>query len=281
MASDPTAIDVRLTRTQAAIIWRGLNFIQLANLTRASEGSAISSYPFYITPLPPTVDTGRWSQAMMRRVEALWRQFKPRAGSGGRFKMNFLDLRIAAYAARLGVKLRKKDAEESPTRPKRGSPAWKRAEGEYLKLKSDTQRVVTSLEKLTKRATRLFLAVRPRDEFSSLGTEWRRFLRWMKFHLTYLYPHKVFKSGNLKGRRLLIDAFVAVAENAILTNGFELPESRELRHVMRMYARYCRRGQISDWQMGFLRLAPSDPLILGAIFDFVSNRLQLKEQTNR
>jgi hypothetical protein len=48
----PTTIDVRLIKTQAAIIWPGLNFIQLANLARGSEGNAITCYPFYIAPLP-------------------------------------------------------------------------------------------------------------------------------------------------------------------------------------------------------------------------------------
>jgi hypothetical protein len=81
--SDPTAINVRLTRKQAAIIWPGLNFIVLANLTRMSQGAAVTRYLFNVFPLPPTVDTGKWSEAMMRRIDALWIRFKPKAQVGG------------------------------------------------------------------------------------------------------------------------------------------------------------------------------------------------------
>jgi hypothetical protein len=59
-----------------------------------------------------------------------------------------------------------------------------------------------------------------------------------------------------------------------------LIRSGGLRRVTRMYARYCRQGKIPKSEISFFRRRPDDPLVLGAIFDFIPNRLQLAKQTN-
>ncbi|HEX4007256.1 MAG TPA: hypothetical protein VHX60_13855 [Acidobacteriaceae bacterium] len=279
MTSDPTAIDVRFTRNQAAIIWPGLNFIVNAHLTRITEGRAVTSYPFYLFPLPPTADLGIWSQRLMQSIVDLLVEFKPRARSGGRFQMSILQLWIIAYAARLGIKLFRKDIKIPHNCPKRDSRRWKRQQAAYSKLKLDTRGLITSLERLMKRASRHFLKLRARSDFTALGVEWRGHLRWMKLNLTYLDPQKLLKRGSHKGQRLVIDEFVALASEAILIKGYGLPESRALRRVMRMYKRYWRRGRRPEIKTSLFRMGLNSRSLREAIFSFVSARLQLRERT--
>ena len=43
-----------------------------------------------------------------------------------------------------------------------------------------------------------------------------------------------------------------IAKRGLLEEGYDPPQDRELRSLMRLYARYARQGRIGMWTVGFL-----------------------------
>ncbi|MGC9224567.1 MAG: hypothetical protein ACP5E2_11610 [Terracidiphilus sp.] len=105
MHSDPTAIELRFSKPQMAIIWPGLDLIVRNYFTRMKTGESPNSYPFRTLPPPQGHDCGIWRQEFMDGIVSLWKRLEPKR-NGGRIRLNFVELRAAALAARVTLKLR-------------------------------------------------------------------------------------------------------------------------------------------------------------------------------
>ena len=250
MGTDPTAIPVRLSRRQTSLIFLGLNFIVNANQTRMKTGIAQTCYPFQVCPPPLNFDHGKFDPAMMEVIESLWDRLRPKRSSSCRIQLNIFQL----YAAILGARVAFPSWRKTSQGLKNLDPKSKRIlhldETAHAKTKRDVQRVVASLERQAKRAVRLFERTKSRSEYVQLSKEWRAHVRWVRVHLVYMNPMKGRLPSLRKHFQRRIDSLVKVAEAGLRWKGYQLPNARELRLVMRRYQRYCRAGRLLPPQMG-------------------------------
>jgi len=275
--TDPTAIKLRLSKSQMAIIWPGLDLIAKNYFMHVSTGESPNSYPFRTLPLPQGYDSGTWRQEFMDRIVALWKRLEPKKKLGGRVRLNFIELRVAALSARVTLKLKRMEAygarkwsPESKRRRRLDRPA-------IVKFGVQTQRVIQSLERNMKKANRRFLSMYSQSEFRTLSKYWRSHLRWIRFHLTFFKSHRSLTGGYRKLYQLQIDTLVQIANEALLADGYELPDSRELRRAIRLFIQSSRRGRRGSYNHRFLLEHPSNPLGRSRLVDFIERRLELKE----
>lgn len=109
-----------------------------------------------------------------------------------------------------------------------------------------------------------------------MSKEWQSQLRWMRFHLAYFKPVPVGCSRRLANQDV-IDRLVTIAEEAIRYRGYEIPDPRELRHVMRLFARYSRRGRIGYFHLRYVLEHSGRGETRQVLFEFVKKRIHLQE----
>ena len=280
MDTDPTPVKMRLSKTQMSVIWPGLHFLVLAFLRREKFGTCEFAYPFRVCPLPRGFDDGTYRPAMMDRIRALRIRMKPLATTGGRVEMTAIDIRAAIFAARINLQLLRRkvhDARRKDAKTKRTLGLDRAA---IKKRKQQTGPVIKSLERDLKRATRSSLKITPRAEFAQMSKEWRSHLCWMKFHLAYFKLVRVVKGRGIV-HRMVIDQLTAIAEKAIRYEGFEIPDSRELRQVIRLYVRYSRRGRIGTFHFRYMLQNGQRRAAQEFLFEFVKKRIKLKENKKK
>jgi hypothetical protein len=279
MDTDPTAVKMRLSKTQTSVIWPGLNFIVLAFLSREKFGTCEFAYPFRVCPLPRGFDDGNYGSAMMDRIRALWIRMKPIATTGGRVEMNAIDIRATIFAARINLQLLRRQVHSARRKDAKTKKTLGLDRAAIKKRKQQTGPVIKSLERDLKRATRSSLKTTSRSEFVQMSKEWRSHLLWMKFHLAY-FKQVIGVKGRGVVHRMVIDQLTAIAEKAIRYEGFEIPDPRELRNVVRLFVRYSRRGRIWKFHFRYMLQNGQRREAQEFLFEFVKKRINLREATN-
>ena len=281
MSSNKAAINIRLSAAQVSVIWPGLAFIASAYLIRRSGRSVEYEYPFRVQPPPQGFDHGVCDATLMEQLLDLRSRLKPQAKTGGRVQMDAIDLRIAILAIRVSLDRWRMEAHDR----RRRDPETKewlcldRASGQKLKMKS--QRVILSLERHMKRANRLLLKVVHSDQYSELTKRWKALLRWIRLHLAYFTPFRPSRRFLRKLQRGFIDYLVKVAEEGLRYQAYEIPDAGEMRRMMRMYARYARRGNGSSFDFEQLLHKRANLDTKCSLADFAILRLNLKELPTR
>jgi hypothetical protein len=278
---DSSAVKIRLTRDQTSILWPGLNYIVCQFLNWKNTGTALTSYPFRIWPLPLGFDSGTFSQPMMDRMQKLWAKIQPIRTTGGKLSLDELELRAAIFSARTGVKLERyqirKARKKKQRGPNRGLATAKRA---LKKHKAHKEAVVEFLETVLKRANRRLKAVIGPEEFKALSTEWQSHLLWMKYRLTYFKPDLPLPQSGWsirKVHRSWVDTLVKMVTKAIVEMEYQPPEPAKLREVMYRYLTYSLRGRMGQYHHIFMvqnqDLSPARYKLLA----FLQNYVVLKE----
>ena len=124
----------------------------------------------------------------MNRIQQFWTQLGPKKAAGGRAHMNFIDVRTAILSARVNLKLYRNRTAQAR---KWGEATKRRFRLDRIgidRFKADTARVVCSLERIMKRADRLYVRAESEEQFVVLRKQWKAHLRWMKFNLLYFKP---------------------------------------------------------------------------------------------
>jgi hypothetical protein len=80
---------------------------------------------------------------------------------------------------------------------------------------------------------------------------------------------------------MVIDKLIAIAEKAIRYEGFEIPDPRELRQVIRLYVRYSRRGRIGTFHFRYMLQNSQRRAAQEFLFEFVKKRIKLKENKKK
>ena len=80
--------------------------------------------------------------------------------------------------------------------------------------------------------------------------------------------------------RMVIDRLIAIAEEAVGREGFEIPDPRELRNVVRLFVRYSRRGRIWKFHFRYMLQNSQRREAQEFLFEFVQKRIHLREATN-
>lgn len=281
--SDTTSIKMRLTPTQTFIVGRGLSFIVESHIERQRGSGLSTTYPLMVRPLPPGKNAGTFSQKTMDQMIALWNRIKPRAmgkSVGGRIQMNWLDVRMAILASRVGMGFRRKSAQEIRETDPAVRGNWERVKRDTERLLRKTKRTIRSLERYRKRADRAFRKTISRKEYLDLAKEWQAHASWIHYYLAYFAPRVNVDSGIMKFRRMIIDGVLKVAEAALRSEGYAIPPAAALRKIVRLYIRYCRQGRIVDPTFKDIldKKKYFDQIFLA---EFVAKRLKLKRVSLR
>jgi hypothetical protein len=281
MASDPFMVKVRLTKEQASVIWPGLDLIFQSYLIRSQTGRSSHIYPFGTYPLPYGYDTGSFSQEIMDRMRAFYDRLKPKARKGGRIQMDYIDLRVAILSVRVTVDFERERARKWRQCDDAAKRRLRVDRESIRRLEKKAQRVIKSLERKLKFANRRFLSRNSRYQYQSMSKQWSSHLRWIRFELAYSKPLPPITRGRKKWHQWLIDNLVALAEDVIRSEGYEIPDRGKLRHVMRLFAHYSRRFRSAAFAYYFdPRFVVKNPRNLNVrhtVLTFVEDHFELKE----
>lgn len=263
-----------------AIIWPGLDLIFNSYLARQTKGTTRYAYPFYMYPSPSPFDCGIFNDSMMAGIVALWKRLNPKAKTGGRVQMDTIELRTAIFAIRAQIDFVRGRRHSY----RRSSPEVKtrlRIDDESLdKLKVKSKRMILTLERHLKRANRALQRSISQSAFAALIRTWKAHLCWMRGHIAYFRPSPPVVKGRRIQQQRVLDELMKMAEHGIRNEGYQPPEAKELRRMMRLYVRSVRRGGETYSAPDLLRRKQwfTANKYLGL---FVLDRLTLKELQRR
>jgi len=271
---------VWLTVKQIKLIWPGLHLLS-TNFFKFEEKSISYLSPWGPSGTVQNYDEGEWNRELMDRILALGRHLEKKSKSGGYVRMDFLDLRIAVFAARTSVHVVRQNARTFRKWNKAAKARFRFDQASIVELKSKTKLVIHSLERHLKRATRLFLRAHSRAEFERKAHEWARFLRWVKYHLTFFAKEPARQPGLRKYYQTMINHMCGIAGGVLLNDGYEQPDARDLRRAVRTYIRYARRERSAWWDFSTLIRYPGDSAARYRLLEFLEKHLTLKDCENR
>lgn len=271
------AIEVRLSKAQIAVIWPGLNYIVGAYMVRESGGQTGTSYLFQLQPLPPGFDSGTFSQSMMNRLGWLCVKLEAMRVTGGRVRLDAFELRGAAFSARTSIKVerikirgaRKRGAESKRIPVSAGRPV--------RRISRDKKAVIKYLENCMKRAVRQFRKTAGSRQYKESSKEWQSHLQWVKYRLAYFKPYRRPGLGARGLQILCVNELVKMAEDAIRIRGYKMPAAESLRHVIRQFIAYSRRGRIGQYNHVYMLRKSKSPLAKATLFEFIEPRLYLEK----
>lgn len=194
-------------------------------------------------PPPGGFKRGSFSQFMMDEFVALCKQLRSKAKSGGRVEMDTIELRATIFATRAYLDFVRESRH--PRRPSSPEPTTLLLldDHSFDKLKIKSKRVILTLERHLKRANRaLQKSVNP-EAFAMLMHEWREHLIWMRLHIAYFKPFQPVVTGRRVQQQRILDELMTMAEHGVRNEGYQPPEAKELRRMMRLYVRSVRRGR--------------------------------------
>jgi hypothetical protein len=211
-------------------------------------------------------------------VIRLWRKMRPKRTSGGRVKLDLLEIRAAVFAVRvtLGIwrtrttAIRRKAVQYRALLKSGGVIDKGLAEG-FRQLNISSERfsimreeaaaarnnelkqyskrhrrharsTILSLERHMKRANRLLLGSVSRAEYDALTKAWREHLRWMRLHLVYFKPLQPILRPKRRQQNIL-DVLSEMAIRGLKNEGYAPPEAREFRRVLRLFVHSSNRGR--------------------------------------
>lgn len=91
-----------------------------------------------------------------------------------------------------------------------------------------------------------------KEQYAALMIAWKAHLRWMRLHIAYFKPWGKPIPGQRKRQQQSLDELMEMATHGLRNAGYQPPEEKELRHIMRLYARCARRGRQGHWTIRFL-----------------------------
>jgi len=273
-----TSVRFRLSAGQMFILWLGLDLLITLHVARQSKGGIRYEFPFRIYPPPVGFDRGVLDQQMMDDIVALWQRLYPKSKTGGRMRMNEAELRAVIFGNRAYIGFDRMRRRKDRISVKDADPAIPIDDESFLQLKVRSGRVVRSLGRHLKQASRaLSKSVAP-ERHKALIDTWRKHQRWMHLHIVYFQPWPKVIRGRKIGQQKILDALTEMAGRGIRNAGYEPPEPTELRRMMRPFASSARRfreGKYSDLRYLLARKGFFEATWYLA--QFVTNRLKLKE----
>lgn len=267
----------RLSAAQMSVIWPGLDLIVMSYNSRHHRGGARYGYPFRVYPPPVGFARGTFDQFMMDEIVALWKRLHPKSKAGGRVHMDTIELRASIFAIRAKIDFVLKGRHSHRRLSLEAKTRFLLDDESFDQLKIRSQRLILTLERHLKRANRALQKSVPRDAFAALTDAWRMHLRWMWVHIAYFKPFSPVVRGRRLQQQRILDELMQMAEHGIRNEGYEPPDAKELRRMMRLYVSSARRGRESFYTASYLlnrKLWFTANRYLGR---FVLDRLTLKE----
>jgi hypothetical protein len=244
---------------------------------RQRTGTSLFTYPFRNYPPPRDFDRGLYNQSFMDRILAFREALKTKPQNGRWVKMDTFQLRAAIFAIRAHVKyvrlLRRQQRRKDPA----VKAGLRIDDKSFARLKAKSQPMIRSLEGEMKRANRALIAAVGKEEYSTLVIAWKAHLRWMHLRIAYFKPWGKPILGLRKRQQQSIDELTEMAKHGLRNAGYRPPKEKELRHIIRLYARYARDGRQGHWTIRFLLDKSKDFKCTYYLAHFVIDRSKLKE----
>jgi hypothetical protein len=275
------AVRVRLSAAQIDTLAPGIGLLVHSYTTRMRSGSSPLAYPFRIYPPTRDFDRGCYEQAFMDKTLALWQVVKSKPKNGRRMNLDTWELRTAMFAIRVYVDYVRLLRNKHRRKSREVKAALHIDDKSFAQLKVKSHRLNGSLERHLKRANRASIQALGEEGFTKLTMHWKAHLKWMRLHIAYCKPWAVPHSGRRKRAQRDLDELMEIAKLGLREFGYKPPQDKELRHLMRLYARYARDGRIGNWAIGFLHEDKERFSRRYYLAQFVIDRSKPKEFLNR
>jgi len=213
----------------------------------------------------------------MEKTLALREISKTKSQKSRWVKMDTFQLRAAIFAIRANVEYVRLLRRQQKRMPPEDKVRLRIDDKSIAQLKAKSHRVVRSLERHMKRADRTLIAAIGKEEYSALTIAWKAHLRWMRLHIAYCKPWGKPILGLRKRQQQSLDGLMEMAKRGLRNSGYQPPEDKELRRIIRLYARYARDGRQGNWTIRFLLDKKTDFNRTWHLAHFVIDRSKPKE----
>lgn len=281
MTQAKTAVSVRLSKTHLQILMPALTQLTSSYLEYRKRGASPYSYPFRIYPPPRGFDRGAFKQEIMDIILSLTETVNEKSDTRRRISMDTLQLRSVVFALRSYVEFSrfvKRNQRQRSRAAKSGSLIDDKCAAQ---LKAKAQRLIRLLERHMKRANRVLMKAVERGEYQALMVAWKAHLRWMRLHIAYYKRWGKPIVGLRKRQQRDLDDLMQMAKRGLRNAGYQPPVDKDLRHFMRLYARYSRSGLQGEWSIQFLLANKADFSRTYHLAQFVIQRSNLRSYPSR
>jgi len=275
MAQINPAVRFRLSPAQIAVIALGIELITGSYQTRLRKGTSPFSYLFRIYPPPRGFNRGTFNKIFMEKLLDLGNGLTTKITTRKSVQMDTFQLRASVFAIRAYIDyvrlLRRRH------RRREVKAEMHIDDKSFARLKAKSQRVIRSLERHMKRANRALTTAVGKEQYAALTGTWKAHLRWMRLHIAYCKPQAKPRPGRRARQQRDLDELMVIAKRGLHEEGYKPPQDKELRRLMRLYARYAREGRIGMWVIGFLHEDKERFRRKYYLAHFVIDRSKLKE----
>jgi len=271
------AVSLRLSPAQIDILAPAIQLLVQSYQTHLRSGASRLAYPFRIYPPPKGFGRGNFDQSFMNGIVSFGRVLQTKSKSGRRMKLDTWQIRAAAFAIRAYVDYLRLLRRQQRLKGKQSKVRVHHDDQSIAHLKARSHRVIRSLERHMKRANRALINAVGENCYATLTKAWQAHLRWMRLHIAYCQPWAKPHSGRLARLRRDLDELMEIARRGLHEEGYQPPQDKEFRHLMRLYARYAREGRVAMWIIGSLHEDRERFLRKYHLAQFVINRSNLKE----
>lgn len=245
-------VRVRLTPAQIHILAQGIKLLAESYEICQHSGTSPFTYPFRIFPPPRGFDRGIFNQPAMDKILSLRDTLKTKSPHGRRVRMDAIELRAAIFAIRAYIDFVRLLRRQHRTKDRKFRASVPTDDRSIALLKAMSRRRILSLERHMKRANRASMKAIGKKGHDALVASWKAHLRWMRLHIAYFKPSGQPVHGLRKRQQQDLDVLMEMTRRGLRNARHQQPSDKDLRHVIRLYARYARQGRQGNLTVHFL-----------------------------
>jgi hypothetical protein len=147
----------------------------------------------------------------------------------------------------------------------------------FDRLKFRSNRMILTLERHLKRANRALQKSISRVAFAERMHIWREHLHWMRLHIAYFKPMPQVVKGRRIQQQKILDELTQIVKRGIRQEGYQPPNEKDLRRMMRLFVRSARRDYQGEYTASYVIRTKSLDSTNRHLSAFVLKRLKLKE----
>jgi hypothetical protein len=273
-----TAVRLRLSPAQTAILAPGIEMITRSYKDRLRTGSSRLSYPFRIFPARG-FNRGAFNQLFMDNFLDLGERLRTKTKNRKSVRMDTFQLRASVFAIRAYIDFVRRLRRQYRRTGLEGKARMHIDDKSFTQLKAKSQPVIHSLERHMKRANRALMTAVGRKAYAARTAAWKAHLLWMRLHVAYCKPWAKPNKNLRKQQQQAINDLVQMAKRGLHNAGYDPPEEKDLRHLIRLYAKYARGGRQGHWTVRFMLANKASFTSTHYLAQFVIQRSKLKEMS--